>query len=728
MKIQQFSQQGKRSNNEDSIGHSAGLLTVCDGMGGHVSGERASAFVVQAMLEAFADPQPIGKMEIQQQLKKVQTDINQLLDKEPELEKMGTTFTGVFITPDVWYAAHIGDSRIYLFRPSEQKLWHTWDHSLVGELMRTKEITVEAGRFHPMSNRIAKAIIAQKEGKIASASIVKIDNLKAGDILLLCSDGVVEGWGDLELVQLFSDNSLSFEQKCKKLAKQCNDKSKDNNTALVAEIEESDAFNFGNNDELDWTTFAEVEADYKQYLADNAEESTPQKHETPANTPLATHASQPHAEPYYESEPPRQGGGSNKKPILIIAVAVLLLVGLGLFFLLRGNDEDRAFKKCETAAEYKAYIENYGKNAKYYSQAEAKIKELEREEQNNSGEVKPGKQVKPGKPDPSVEIRNGNNAEEAARRSEADEAENQAYNAIQSIQDCDAYLRKYPTGKYALIIWGHGTGWRYIAENEITIESNRAVAIDDKTGSYMRVTDLGKALRGQGLNVIGFDTCFAGVIENIYELKDCSEYITASPGVTPSGGWNYQSLLEKLSQGSFSSQEIAFEMKQNSSVQTTVFKNEKIDELMTAFEAFSKKLADSIKTEELRKSVFNSLLTAKAYKYSQYPCDMYLDIYSMASLYTNESDKKISDAAKLLQIAVIEAAISEADTTVPSGVGVHFIPLVSAQITAAAHSVDYIKDPNSLNQSAFIRDNLWWVPTISGNSGSLLDKLFYTAY
>lgn len=288
--------------------------------------------------------------------------------------------------------------------------------------------------------------------------------------------------------------------------------------------------------------------------------------------------------------------------------------------------------------------------------------------------------------------------------------------------------KQYPTGKYALIIWGHGTGWRYIAENEVTIESNRAVAIDDKTGSYMRVTDLGKALRGQGLNVIGFDTCFAGVIENIYELKDCSEYITASPGVTPSGGWNYQSLLEKLSHGNFSSQEIAFEMKHNSSVQTTVCKNEKIDELMTAFEAFSKKLADSIKTEELRKSVFNSLLTAKAYKYSQYPCDMYLDIYSMASLYTNESDKKISDAAKLLQTAVIEAAISETDTTVPSGVGVHFIPLVSAQITAAAHSVDYIKDPNSLNQSAFIRDNLWWVPTISGNSGSLLDKLFYTAY
>ena len=286
MKINQFSQQGKRSNNEDSLGTSAGLLTVCDGMGGHNYGERASAFVKEAMLKVFAEPKQLGKIDIQQQLNQVQTDLNLLLENEPELEKMGTTFTGVFITPDVWYAAHIGDSRIYLFRPSEQKLWHTWDHSLVGELMRTREITIEAGRFHPMSNRISKAIIAQKDGKPVSASIVKIDELKAGDIFLLCSDGVVEGWGDWELVQLFSDESLSFEQKCKKLAQQCNAKSKDNNTAIIAEIEEGDAFSYGSDDELDWTTFAEVEADYNQYVKDNEEVEEEPQQEKPSQQPV----------------------------------------------------------------------------------------------------------------------------------------------------------------------------------------------------------------------------------------------------------------------------------------------------------------------------------------------------------------------------------------------------------------------------------------------------------
>lgn len=353
MNIQHFSQQGKRSNNEDSLGMSAGLFTVCDGMGGHVSGERASAFVKNALLKAFAEPRPLGKMEIQQQLNQVQTDINQLLEKEPELEKMGTTFTGVFITPDVWYAAHIGDSRIYLFRPSEQKMWHTWDHSLVGELMRTKEIPIEAGRFHPMSNRISKAIIAQKESKLASASIVKIDELKTGDILLLCSDGVVEAWGDWELVQLFSDESLSFEQKCKKLAEQCNIKSKDNNTAIIAEIEEKDAFGYGTNEELEWTTFAEVEADYQQYVKDNekvkeicnAREDKPTEKEKtsqnaePKKEPMASANPQKpldktndyHNKPSMTDSPQQKGKLKRKKSLWVV---VLLVVAAAIVTLL----------------------------------------------------------------------------------------------------------------------------------------------------------------------------------------------------------------------------------------------------------------------------------------------------------------------------------------------------------------------------------------------------------
>lgn len=74
MKIHQFSQLGKRGNNEDSLGASQAPLTVCDGMGGHNYGERASAFVVEQLLNTFKQIQPLGKTEIQQRLDKVQTD------------------------------------------------------------------------------------------------------------------------------------------------------------------------------------------------------------------------------------------------------------------------------------------------------------------------------------------------------------------------------------------------------------------------------------------------------------------------------------------------------------------------------------------------------------------------------------------------------------------------------------------------------------------------------
>ncbi len=284
----------------------------------------------------------------------------------------------------------------------------------------------------------------------------------------------------------------------------------------------------------------------------------------------------------------------------------------------------------------------------------------------------------------------------------------------------------YETDMYALIIWGHGTGWRYAAEKYKGESGSRAVAIDDKTGSYMRVSELGQAVRGQGLHVIGFDACFGGAFENVYELKDCAEYTVACPGVTPSGGWNYTGLLEKLTGRELTSIEIAQEMAASSSVKTTIFINEKLDGLMNSFENYSRLLAATIRTSEDRNSVFNNLLNAKSYSYTQYPCDLYLDIYSIADLYTNSFFRELAQASYNLKNKVLEAAFSLKDE-VP-GIGIHFIPMIATHVAATVHSSDYIKNQNAIWQSSFVKESLWWVPTIRGNSGSLLDKLFYTIY
>ena len=296
-------------------------------------------------------------------------------------------------------------------------------------------------------------------------------------------------------------------------------------------------------------------------------------------------------------------------------------------------------------------------------------------------------------------------------------------------------VNNYESEKYALIIWGHGTGWRYSLagtgnsqadEASSVVRTDRAVAIDDRSGSYMSVHDLGRALKGKGLSVIGFDTCFGGVFENVYELKNYADYTVASPGITPSTGWDYKRLLEDLSESDFYSKTIADAMADSAVSDISIFNNLKLPTLMTDLESFSKALADTIRNNSDRKTAFNKLLEIKSYSYTQYPCDLYLDIYSMADLYKSNSDKTLAAAAKKLMKTVNSAASTPRSDN--AGIGIHLIPKTGANITASVHSSDYIKDSDNAGQCQFIRESLWWVPTKGGESGSLLDKLFYEKF
>ncbi|MDD3875863.1 MAG: protein phosphatase 2C domain-containing protein [Bacteroidales bacterium] len=332
MQVYSFSQTGKRNNNEDYYGKNQNIFVVCDGVGGHTSGEFASRFVVENLLkETSAEGFEFSKISIQQCLIKIQEDLNVVLDENPELEKMGTTFTGIFRTSDAWFAAHIGDSRIYLIRPDEQKVWHTWDHSLVGELVRTNTITREAGRFHPMGNRISKAISANVENKTTRADIIKIDYLKQGDIFLLCTDGVGEAWADHELVSLLCSNEIKPEQKIDIISQQCESLSKDNNTAIMLVIENEDELLQGSNEEITWISHKEIMNDYQKYVNENENEgiesdSFGSKIITPE--PVNTNKQKP------QTHKPQKEVGSNRKSSsdkLFKLIIIFFLTVLTLF-------------------------------------------------------------------------------------------------------------------------------------------------------------------------------------------------------------------------------------------------------------------------------------------------------------------------------------------------------------------------------------------------------------
>lgn len=244
MKITQplsFHELGKRANQEDSIFPPDGeatpadrLFMVCDGMGGHDKGEVASATVCEAVADALkASGDDFSDIDLENALSAAY-DALDARDTDA-VKKMGTTLTFVRLHSDGATLAHIGDSRIYYIRPSESYIWHTRDHSLVQDLFDIGEITAEEMRYHPQRNVITHAMQPHQERR-SKAAITHIADLHPGDWLMLCSDGVLENLTDEQLLALFSDDSLSDEQKREKLIAMTADNS-DNHSAWFFRIE-----------------------------------------------------------------------------------------------------------------------------------------------------------------------------------------------------------------------------------------------------------------------------------------------------------------------------------------------------------------------------------------------------------------------------------------------------------------------------------------------------------
>jgi len=98
---------------------------------------------------------------------------------------MGTTFTVAAIKGDSLYAAHVGDSRIYLVRNGEMRQL-TRDHSYVMELVRQGKLSAEDAKTHPRRNVITRALGIGENVEVDGI----VEKLQPGDRLLLCSDGL----------------------------------------------------------------------------------------------------------------------------------------------------------------------------------------------------------------------------------------------------------------------------------------------------------------------------------------------------------------------------------------------------------------------------------------------------------------------------------------------------------------------------------------------------------
>jgi len=193
----------KRDHNEDSIAvPEAGerLAIVCDGMGGHASGEVASRLAVELIVDHFTET---GKQQTLTWPYKVdrdmRKDVNRMVtgimlanleiwersQREARFKGMGTTCVALYFLDDHLIIGHVGDSRCYRTRGTEL-VQLTEDHSLINDYIRMKRVTPEEAENWPHKNVIVRAL-GMKES-------VQVDIItqqpRVGDTYLLCSDGL----------------------------------------------------------------------------------------------------------------------------------------------------------------------------------------------------------------------------------------------------------------------------------------------------------------------------------------------------------------------------------------------------------------------------------------------------------------------------------------------------------------------------------------------------------
>lgn len=177
-----------RSNNQDSGYSGSNLFVVADGMGGHAGGDIASSIAIQR-IEALDHPYGStteAETALREMIAGTASALIETVATRPELAGMGTTVSALIMVDDYAVIAHIGDSRIYLFR--EGALTQiTTDHTFVQRLVDSGRITPEEARYHPRRSVLMRVLGDMDPDPELDTFIMPT---QPGDRWLLCSDGL----------------------------------------------------------------------------------------------------------------------------------------------------------------------------------------------------------------------------------------------------------------------------------------------------------------------------------------------------------------------------------------------------------------------------------------------------------------------------------------------------------------------------------------------------------
>lgn len=244
-----------RKNNEDTflITESEQFAIVCDGMGGHQAGQEASRLacetihdltlangneLIAELVQTVTQDLPARAAQMVAAIRMANSRVFQEAQKKPELKGMGTTATAILFDDGQVMVAHVGDSRAYRLRNGDiQRL--TEDHTWLNELIQDNEIEAAEADAFERKNVITRAIGLGPAIKVD----VTTDIARAGDLYLLCSDGLTDSLKDDLIQQIIGmDGDIELSTACL-IAKAKELKGNDNITAVLVKVIASDEVN-----------------------------------------------------------------------------------------------------------------------------------------------------------------------------------------------------------------------------------------------------------------------------------------------------------------------------------------------------------------------------------------------------------------------------------------------------------------------------------------------------
>lgn len=210
------------------------VAIVADGMGGHQAGDVASQLAVDAFREEV-ESAGAGMTEeeahelLRRAIRKANEVVFDMASRNEQYHNMGTTVVAaLFVEEQRLIVGHIGDSRAYRISEGGITLL-TEDHTLVNELVRSGQISYEEAAHHPRRNVLTRALGTDSETELELQALP----WAAGDILLLCSDGLSGMVGDEDIRMTVSAEGSSLEEKAESLIQQALAAGGDDNITVV---------------------------------------------------------------------------------------------------------------------------------------------------------------------------------------------------------------------------------------------------------------------------------------------------------------------------------------------------------------------------------------------------------------------------------------------------------------------------------------------------------------